>query len=101
MSFYTNIHPDYCEIDLNARLLCVFITDNTGLILVHKKIKDPPEALLKLLKLYIGDIIVSVECMHCWYLVADFCKEHTIDFILGHVLYMKVIHSGIAKNDKN
>ena len=71
-----------------TRLLYVCIIDNTGLILVHKKIKDDPEALLKLLKSYSGDIVVGVECMHCWYLVADFCKEHTIDFILGHALYM-------------
>jgi len=61
------MHPYYCGIDLNARLLYVCIIDNTGLILVRKKVKDDPETLLKLLKPYIGDIVVDVECMYCWY----------------------------------
>ena len=100
MNFYNNMHPYYCGIDLHARLLYVCIIDNTGLILVHKKIKDDPHALLNLIKPYIGDIVVGVECMHCWYWVADFCKQHAIDFILGHALYMKAIHGGKAKNDK-
>ena len=65
MNFYNNMHPYYCGIDLHARLLYVCIIDNTGLILVHKKIKDDPEELFKLIKPYIGDIVVSEECMHC------------------------------------
>ena len=83
-----------------AITLRLCIIDNTGLVLVHKKIKDDPEALLKLLKPYNGDIVVGVECMDCWYGVAGFCKEYTIDFILAHALYMKAIHGGKAKNDK-
>ena len=70
-----------------------------------KKIDDSPDKLLALLKPYLGNIIVGVECMHCWYWlslspVSDFCEEHNIDFILGHALYMKAIHAGKTKNDK-
>ena len=100
MNFYNNMHPYYCGIDLHARLLYVCIIDNTGEILVHKKIKDDPNALLQLLMPYIGEIVVGVECMHCWYWVSDFCDENGINFILGHALYMKAIHGGKAKNDK-
>lgn len=100
MRFYTNLHPYYCGIDLHARLLYVCIIDDKGEILVHKKISDSPEALLTLLAPYIGNIVVGVECMHCWYWVSDFCLENNIDFVLGHALYMEAIHGGKTKNDK-
>jgi len=38
--------------------------------------------------------------MHCWYWVSDFCEKISVDFILGHALYMKCIHGGKAKNDR-
>jgi transposase len=53
-----------------------------------------------LLEPYLGNVVVGVECMHCWYWVSDFCEDLGIDFILGHALYMKAIHGGKAKNDK-
>ena len=56
--------------------------------------------MVRLLEPYIGDVVVGVECMHCWYWVSDFCQNHKIDFVLGHALYMKAIHGGKAKNDK-
>jgi len=100
MNFYNTMHPYYCGIDLHARLLYICIIDNTGEILVHKKIKDDPDALLQLLAPYLDGIVVGVECMHCWYWVADFCEAHDIAFILGHALYMRAIHGGKTKNDK-
>ncbi len=68
--------------------------------IVHQKIKADPNQLFKLLKPYLGKIVVGVECMHCWYWVSDFCREINVEFILGHALYMKAIHGGKAKNDK-
>ena len=100
MNFYDNIHPYYCGIDLHARLLYVCILDQEGKTLVHKEISAKPELLLDILEPYIGNIVVGVECMHCWYWVADFCEELKVDFILGHALYMKAIHGGKAKNDR-
>ncbi|MGX5172441.1 IS110 family transposase [Aliikangiella sp. IMCC44653] len=100
MNFYNNMHPYYCGIDLHARSLYVCIIDQDGKTLLHKEISANPESLLALLEPYIGEVVVGVECMHCWYWVADFCEEHAIDFILGHALYMKAIHGGKAKNDR-
>ena len=100
MNFYTNTHPYYCGIDLHARLLYVCIIDDKGEVLVHKKIQDSPEQLLALLSPYLGNIVLGVECMHCWYWISDLCRQHDIDFILGHALYMKAIHGGKTKNDK-
>lgn len=100
MNFYNNMHPYYCGIDLHARSLYVCIIDQEGNTLVHKEISANPEKLQHLLYPYLGNIVVGVECMHCWYWVSDFCEEIGIDFILGHALYMKAIHGGKAKNDR-
>ena len=100
MNFYNNTHPYYCGIDLHARILYVCIIDQQGEILVHKEISANPKLLYQLLEPYIGNIVVGVECMHCWYWVSDFCKDCSVDFILGHALYMKAIHGGKAKNDR-
>jgi len=100
MKFYTTLHPYYCGIDLHARILYVCILDDRGEKVVHQKIGADPIALMRLLEPYIGNIVVGVECMHCWYWVSDWCEEHAIDFVLGHALYMKAIHGGKAKNDK-
>jgi len=48
----------------------------------------------------LDDIIVGVECVFCWYWLADLCAEHQIPFTLGHALYIKAIHGGKTKNDK-
>lgn len=94
MTFYTTQHPYYCGIDLHAHSLYVCILDTNGDTILQREIKALPEPLLDLLAPYIGNIVVGVECMHCWYWVSNFCAEHGIDFILGHALYMK------AKNDR-
>ena len=100
MNLYNNMHPYYCGIDLHARLLYVCIIDQAGKVLVHKEVSADPVKLQKHLAPYLGNIVVGVECMHCWYWVADFCDDIGVDFILGHALYMKAIHGGKAKNDR-
>ena len=100
MRFYTQTRPYYCGIDLHARSLYVCIVDHNGKNLLHKDIKAAPEPLLKVLTPYLGNLVLGVECMHCWYWIADFCEDHDIEFILGHALYMKAIHGGKAKNDR-
>ena len=100
MNFYNNTHPYYCGIDLHARSLYVCIIDQAGNTCLHKEISASPGKLHQLLEPYIGNIVVGVECMHCWYWVADFCDDAGVDFILGHALYMKAIHGGKAKNDR-
>ena len=95
MNFYNNIHPYYCGIDLHAKSLYVCIIDQAGETCLHKEISASPDKLYHLLEPYIGNIVVGVECMHCWYWVADFCDGINVDFILGHALYMKAIQKNI------
>ncbi len=100
MNFCNNTHPYYCGIDLHARSLYVCIIDSDGNTSLHKEISANPADLHNLLEPYIGNIVVGVECMHCWCWASDFCDDMAVDFILGHALYMKAIHGGKAKNDR-
>ncbi|RLV57682.1 IS110 family transposase [Parashewanella curva] len=100
MRFYNKLHPYYCGIDLHARMLYVCIIDDKGNKVEHQKIKACPTALMNLISPYLKGLVLGVECMHCWYWVSNFCKQHLIDFVLGHALYMRAIHGGKAKNDK-
>ena len=84
MRFYTNSHPYYCCIDLHARMLYVCIINLASEIMIHQKIAACPDALMKLVQPYIGNVVIGVECMHCWYWVADWCDEQGVDFILRH-----------------
>lgn len=100
MRFYNNTHAYYCGIDLHARSLYVCIIDQEGKVLIHREIPANPEKLHEILSPYKDNIVVGVECMHCWYWVSDFCQLLGVKFILGHALYMKAIHGGKAKNDR-
>ena len=100
MNFYNQQHKYYCGIDLHAKSLYVCILDNKGKKVVHRKIRNDGEYLMKLLAPYREDVVVGVECMFAWYWVADLCIQNNIPFVLGFALYMKAIHGGKAKNDK-
>jgi len=78
----------------------VCILNNKGDVKVHKNIKTDPGLFLELIAPYGEDIVIGVECVFCWYWLADLCTKHKLSFILGHALYMKAIHGGKTKNDK-
>jgi hypothetical protein len=44
---------------------------------------------------------VGVECIFCWYWLADLCASEHIPFVLGHALYMKAIHGGKPRTTKS
>jgi transposase len=100
MRFYTGQHKYYCGIDLHARTMYVCILNQKGKVLVHKNIETSPVAFLQIIKPYRRDVCVSVECIFCWYWLADVCAEKGIPFVLGHALYMKAVHGGKSKSDK-
>jgi transposase len=78
----------------------VCILDKKGEILYRRNMPTDPKRLLRAIKPYREDIVISVECMFCWYWLADLCAQEGIPFVLGHALYMKAIHGGKAKNDR-
>jgi transposase len=91
----------YCGIDLHARTIYLCILDQAGETLLHRHMQATPEALLKAIAPYRGQIVLAAECLFTWYWLADLCAEHEIPFVLGHALSMKAIHGGKAKNDKS
>lgn len=100
MRFYTQQHDFYCGIDLHARSMYLCILDRDGKIVLHRNMPCSPEHFLQAIAPFRGNLVVGVECIFCWYWLADLCAAEKIEFVLGHALYMKAIHGGKAKNDK-
>jgi hypothetical protein len=58
-------------------------TSNTmGRSVAHKHIKARAKALMKLIKPYLDELAIGVECLFSWYWIADFCKDNGIDLVL-------------------
>jgi transposase len=80
--------------------LYVCILSQEGNTLLHQECPARADALLKWVTPWLDDLVVGVECMHCWYGSRFFSQAHGIHFILGHALYMHAIHGGKAKNNR-
>jgi transposase len=101
MRFYTGQHRYYCGIDLHARTMYACTLDHkTGEVVLHRNLRSEPDAFLRAIAPYRDGLVVGVECIFCWYWLADLCAAEDIPFVLGHALYMKAIHGGKAKTHK-
>lgn len=105
MHFNTQPHRFYAGIDLHARSLYLCVFDAAGAVAFHGKLPAQPQALAQALAPFHDadqpqQLVLTCECMFAWYLLADWCAERSIPFVLGHGLYMKAIHGGKAKNNK-
>jgi len=100
MRCYMKQHKFYAGIDLHARTLHLCVLDHTGTVVCDKNLPARPETLLKALAPFRDDLVLAAECMFAWYWVADRCALEKIPFVLGHALYMKLIHGAKAKNDR-
>jgi transposase len=101
MRFYNaSPHRFYCGIDLHARTMHVCVLDFTGAVVLDRNLPCHFETLLEAIAPFRDGIVIGVECMFGWYWLADRCAEHDIPFVVGHALYMKLIHGGKAKNDR-
>jgi len=77
----------------------ICILDDKGQVVHHKNHPCSPEALLEAIAPYRDGIVIGVECVFCWYWMADLCRAEGLDFILGHALYMRAIYGVKTKND--
>jgi transposase len=100
MRFYTQQHQYYCGIDLHTKSMYVCIVNQEGKTLYHYDLPTQPDALFPVIKPYLPNLVIAVECIFTWYWIADFCAQHHIPFVLGHALYMKAIHGAKTKNDR-
>ena len=97
MRFYRGNHRYYCGIDLHARTMYLCLTDDRGTTLLHESLPCKPAAFLAAVQPCMDDLVVTAECIFCWYWLADLCQQHSIKFVLAHALYLKAIHGGKTK----
>ncbi len=64
----------FCGIDLHTRTMHLCILDVAGQIQLHMNIRSRPEAFLKAIAPYRDQLVVSCECVFCWYWLADLCE---------------------------
>jgi transposase len=93
-------HRFYCGIDLHARTLHACVLSHEGEVVFDKKLPCHFDTLLQALAPFRDGLVVGAECMFGWYWLADRCAEAGIPFVLGHALYMRLIHGAKAKNDR-
>jgi hypothetical protein len=67
MRFYTQQHLYYCGIDLHTKNMYVCILNQAGKIRVHENIHTSPQALHCVIKPYLPDMALAVECIFTWY----------------------------------
>jgi len=100
MRFYDQQHRFYCGVDLHARTMYLCILDQAGRVVFDRNLPAEPQRFLQAVAPFRDDLVVAVECLFCWYWLADLCAKEHIAFVLGHALYMKAIHGGKSKNDQ-
>jgi len=100
MRFYTQQHQYYCGIDLHTKSMYICIVNQEGKILYHYDLPTQSDALFQVIKPYLPNLVIAVECIFTWYWMADFCAQHHIPFVLGHAIYMEAIHGAKTKNDR-
>lgn len=73
MRFYTQQHQYYCGIDLHTKSMYVCIISQEGKILYYYDLPTKPDALFRVIKPYLPNLVIAVECIFTWYWIADFC----------------------------
>src|SRR5436305_8572260 len=90
----------YAGVDLHARSLFLSILDRDGQARFARNLPAAPEPFLKAVEPFREGLVVGCECMHCWYWLADTCREQHIAFVLGHAWAMKAVHGQKTKCDR-
>ena len=90
----------YAGVDLHARSLFVVILDPSGQTRYARNLPATPQPFLKAIAPFRDGLVVGCECMHCWYWLADACRDDNIAFVLGHAWGMKAVHGQKTKCDR-
>jgi hypothetical protein len=81
----------YAGVDPHARSLFLCILDRDGHDHFARDLPAAPEPFLKAVAPFRDALVVGCACMHCWYWLADTCREHAIPFALGHTWAMRAV----------
>ena len=100
-SYYQTTTEYSCGVDLHSRQMYICVMDKNGQVLVHRNVRGNDFSyFLKLVEPYKESLTVCCECTFNWYWFADACIDAGFEFVLGHALYMRAIHSFKSKNDR-
>src|SRR5437764_9255930 len=91
----------YAGIDLHARSLFLAVLDHAGQTRYARNLPAAPAPFLQAVQPFRDGLVVGCECMHCWYWLADACREADIAFVLGHAWAMKAVHGSKTKCDRH
>jgi hypothetical protein len=100
MNLYKLRHKYYCGVDLHSRTLYLCVVGQEGGVLLHRSLPCDPTRFLLAVARFREDLVVAVECVYSWYWLADLCAKEGIAFVVGHALYMRIIHGAKAKSDR-
>ena len=87
----------YAGVDLHARNLFLVVLDRDGKIRLARNLPAAPAPFLQAIAPFRQGLLVACECMHCWYWLADCCRDENIAFVLGHAWGMKAVHGSKTK----
>src|SRR5262245_31113302 len=91
----------YAGVDLHARSLFLCTLDRDGQERFTRNLPAAPAPFLKAVQPFRDGLVVGCECMHCWYWLADCCRDQDIAFVLGHAWAMKAVHGSKTKCDRH
>src|SRR5262249_4617745 len=91
----------YAGVDLHATapFFCVPARDRPGRS--ARNLTAAPAPFLKAVEPFKDGPVVGCECMHCWYWLADTCRDEAIPFVLGHAWAMKAVHGSKTTCDRH
>src|SRR4051794_19858544 len=90
----------YAGVDLHARSLYLVVLDRDGQARFGRNLPAQPEPFLRAVQPFRAGLLVACECVHCWYWLADTCRDENIAFVLGHAWAMKAVHGAKTKCDR-
>lgn len=90
----------YAGADLHARSLFLAVLDRDGHTVFARNLPAAPGPFLKAVDPFREGLLVACECVHCWYWLADTCRDENIPFVLGHAYSMKAVHGCKTKCDR-
>src|SRR5262245_54226030 len=91
----------YAGVDLHARSLFLTILDRDGHERFARNLPAAAGPFLQAIQPFREGLVVACECMHCWYWLADTCRDSSIAFALGHAWAMKAVHGQKTKCDRH
>jgi transposase len=91
----------YAGVDLHARSLFLVVLDRDGRERFARNLTAASQPFLRAVAPFRDGLVVGCECMHCWYWLADACRDEKIPFVLGHAWAMKAVHGRKTKCDRH